>query len=272
MSHTTQKTVPDGMGGFMEISEPKPEAKKKVVFCTPSLNGPTKPYIKALEDSLPLIESAGWDHGYAQQIGCPYISAARANMTRAALDAKADVIVYLDYDVAWEPPDLLRLIETEGDVVAGTYRCKIDEEQYMGTILTNEDRTPKVRASDGAIAASLVPAGFLKVTKEAIDAFMVHYPDLCYGPMFHLAVDLFNHGVHDRLWWGEDYSFSRRWRSMGGEIWIVPNLSIDHHAGGKIYKGNYHEFLLRCPGGSKSDAPDMALMPRKLEEVELYCK
>lgn len=248
--------VPDGLGGYMEIGpSPMNEKKdgKKVVFCTPSLGGPTKPYIKSLEDSLPLIEAAGWEHGYVQQIGCPYISAARANMTRAALDAKADVIVYLDYDLSWEPGDLLKLIETEGDVVAGTYRCKIDDEQYMGTILSTPEGTPLVRESDGAIGAMLIPAGFLKVTIGAIDKFMVAYPELCYGPMYHLAIDLFNHGVRDRIWWGEDYSFSRRWKDKCGDIWIVPNLNLDHNANGKVYKGNFHEFLLKQPGGSKSN-------------------
>jgi hypothetical protein len=226
---------------------------KKVVFCTPSLGGPTKPYIASLEASIPLIEAAGWEHGYAQQIACPYISAARANMTRAALDAKADVIVYLDYDLSWRPGDLLKLIETEGEVVAGTYRCKIDDEQYMGTINSTPGGSPLCRG-DGAISAMLIPAGFLKVTLGAIDKFMVAYPELCYGPMYHLAIDLFNHGVRDRIWWGEDYSFSRRWRDKCGDIWIVPDLSIDHHANGRVYKGNFHEFLLRQPGGSKFQA------------------
>lgn len=225
---------------------------KKVVFCTPSLAGPTSPYIISLEASLPLIEAAGWEHGYAQQIACPYISAARANMTRAALDAKADVIVYLDYDVSWHPQDLLTLIETKGDVVAGTYRVKQDDEFYMGTWECNQDFTPKLRQSDGAISAKLVPAGFLKVTKEGIDAFMVAYPELCYGPMYHLSVDLFNHGVHERIWWGEDYSFARRWREKCGDIWLVPNLSIDHNDKGKVYPGNLHQFLLRQPGGSEA--------------------
>jgi len=228
----------------------------KVVFCTPSLSGPTAPYIKALEDSVPLIEKAGWEHGYAQQIACPYISAARANMLRAALDAKADVIVFIDYDVSWAPEDLLKLIETEGDVVAGTYRCKTEdgptEEFYMGTWETNANFSPKQRSSDGAISAKLVPAGFLKITKEAIDRFMVAYPELCYGPMYHLSVDLFNHGVHERIWWGEDYSFARRWKEKCGDIWIVPNLSIDHHAKDKVYEGNLHKFLLRQPGGSEA--------------------
>ena len=224
---------------------------KKVVFCTPSLSGPTAPYIKALEDSIPLIKAAGWQEGYVQMIASPYISAARATMLRSAIDAKADVVVFIDYDVSWKPEDLLTLIETEGDVVAGTYRCKIDEELYMGTWETNPDFTPKVRA-DGAISAKLVPAGFLKVTTEAVDRFMVAYPELCYGPMYHLAVDLFNHGVHERVWWGEDYSFARRWKDKCGDIWLIPNLNIDHNAGDKVYAGNVHKFLLKQPGGSEA--------------------
>ena len=229
---------------------------KKVIFCTPSLSGPTAPYVKSLEDSLPIIEAAGWEHGYVQAISCPYISAARANMLRAALDAKPDAIVYIDYDLSWRPGDLLKLIETEGDVIGGTYRCKTEDgatkEFYMGTWETNADFTPKLRASDGAIEAKLVPAGFLKITPEAVDKFMVAYPELCYGPMYHLSVDMFNHGVRNRLWYGEDYMFCNRWKDKCGDIWLVPNLSLDHHAKDKVYPGNLHEFLLRQPGGSKA--------------------
>lgn len=239
---------------------------KKVVFCTPSLSGPTKPYINSLEASLPLIEAAGWTHEYAQQIKCPYISAARANLTRAALDAKADVILYLDYDLEWESGDLLKLLETEGDVVAGTYRPEIDDEQYMGSVMGGIGDRPIVRSSDGAIKANLIPAGFLKVTKEGIDKFMVEYPELTYGPMYHLSVDLFNHGVYNRIWWGEDYTFARRWREKCGDIWIVPDLTLTHwkyvddpeNKGQKIwkpYRGNFHKYLLRQPGGSESDNP-----------------
>jgi hypothetical protein len=231
--------------------------KKKCIFCTPSLEGPTAPYIKALSDSIPLIVSAGWDEGYAQKIGNPYISCARADMLRMALDVKADVIVFLDYDLSWDAPDLLKLIDTEGDVVSGTYRFKeentAEPERYMGNWEMNPDWTPKVRESDGAISASLIPAGFLKITKEAVDRFMLAYPELVYGPMYAPTVDLFNHGARDRIWWGEDYSFANRWKAKCGDIWLVPNLSIAHHSKDKVYPGNLHEFLLRQPGGSKAE-------------------
>jgi len=227
----------------------------KVVFCIPIWQKPYPATIRSLEASLPLIEAAGHEHGMAQILNMPYISAARATMLRSALDAKADVVVFIDHDVSWDPQDMLTLIETEGDVVSGTYRCKIDDEQYMGTVETDENHRPIVRGSDGAIAAKTIPAGFLKITKEAVNKFMESYPELCYGPRYHLSVDLFNHGAHKGLWWGEDYSFARRWKECGGDIWLVPNLNLDHHTPDKVYKGNYHQFLLRCDGGSKSANP-----------------
>lgn len=225
----------------------------KVIFATPSLNGPTKPYIEALEQSVPLIVGAGWDEGYAQEVGCPYISAARATMTKKALDAGADVIIYLDYDLSWRPEDLLTLLETPGDVVAGTYRFKQDEERYMGTVFSDDTGRPKLRA-DGCIYADRIPAGFLKVTRAAIDKFMLAYPHLCYGPPDSQSVDLFNHGAHKGVWWGEDYAFSRNWIDAGGEIVIVPNLNITHHSSDKAYPGNFHEFLLRQPQPMVTDA------------------
>lgn len=223
----------------------------KVVFCTPSLSGPTKPYIKALEQSIPLIRSAGWEEAYVQELGCPYISHARATMTRKALDAGADVVVYIDYDLSWRPQDLLTLIETEGEVVAGTYRYKKDEEEYMGSIKEGLDNRPFVRKSDGAIRGFRVPAGFLKVTRSAIRKIMLSYPELVYGHPESPSVDLFQHGAHKGVWYGEDMAFSRRWIDSGGEIWVVPNLGLNHHTQDKEYTGNFHEFLLRQPGGSK---------------------
>jgi hypothetical protein len=218
----------------------------KVIFATPSLHGPTAPYISALAQSMPLVTAAGWDEAYAQEVGCPYISAARATLTRRALDAGADVIVFLDYDLSWRPDDLVTLLATQGGVVAGTYRFKQDAEEYMGVVRTRADGRPLVRA-DGAIMATRVPAGFLKLTRQAISRFMQAYPELVFGPREKPSVDLFNHGAHQGVWWGEDYAFSRRWCDCGGEIALVPDLAITHHAGDRAYPGNFHQFLLRQP-------------------------
>lgn len=221
---------------------------KKVVFCVPTVTRPYQQCLDSIAASLPLIIADGWDEGMVNEIGNPYISAARATMLRKALDAKADMIVFIDHDVSWSPQDLLTLINTEGDVVSGTYRFKSDEVSYMGTIHSTPMGTPIVR-DDGAIKARLVPAGFLKITAAAVDRFMRGYPQLCYGEKYRQSVDLFNHGAHEGLWWGEDYSFCRRWEELGGDIWLVPDLNLTHHARDKDYPGNYHTYLRQQPGG-----------------------
>lgn len=198
--------------------------------------------MEAMEKSIQPVIDAGWNEGLVEERGCPYISHARATMLRKALDAKADVIVFLDYDLSWDEGDLLRLIETPGDVVAGTYRFKCDEEKYMGSIRPGPDKKPIVR-DDGCIRADWVPAGFLKVTANAVHGLMVAYPELMYGPKFAPSVDLFNHGAHEGIWWGEDYAFSRRWNACGGEIWVIPDLNLTHHSADKAYPGNYHRHL-----------------------------
>lgn len=225
---------------------------KKVVFCVPTMTRPYQQTLDALVASIPLIRDAGWDEGMVSEIGCPYISAARATMLRKALDAKADVIVFIDHDVSWQPEDLLRLIETEGDVIAGLYRFKTpDEVRYMG-VLDDKDGNVQVR-KDGCIKATLVPAGFLKVTRNAVNKFMQAYPELMYGEASNPSVDLFNHGAHKGAWWGEDYAFSRNWIDAGGEIWVIPDVTLTHHSVDKDYPGNYHEFLLEQPGGSNDE-------------------
>lgn len=227
--------------------------KKKVIFCMATLTRPSMPFVEALEKTIPVIVDAGWSEGYVNEIGCPYISHARARLTRKALDAEPTTIVYLDYDLSWRPEDMLKLLSTEGEVVAGLYRFKKNEEEYMGTIHSDGNDRPMVRPKDGAIWAEWVPAGFLRVDVTAIRKLMRTYPELLYGDPDKYSFDLFNHGAYQGVWYGEDYAFSRRWNSASGQVWVVPDMNITHHniQDGVSYPGNYHEFLLRQPGGSK---------------------
>jgi hypothetical protein len=90
------------------------QGPQKVVFGIPIPKG-QEPYpqtVTALRESVPLVEAAGYEHGFTHSSGNPYISGARAEITRKALDAKADIVVYLDYDVEWEPQDMVTLLNT----------------------------------------------------------------------------------------------------------------------------------------------------------------
>jgi hypothetical protein len=241
------------------------DKKRKVAVCIPTITKPYQQCLDSLAASAPVLSGAGWEMADIYEIGNPYISAARSALLRKALDAKADVIVFIDHDLSWEPQGLLKLIETEGPVISGTYRFKRDEVEYMGALLPDIHGRPQVR-TDGCVKAHSVPAGFLKLTRNAVNRFMLDYPELCYGDRFALNVDLFNHGAWQGTWYGEDYAFARRWREKCGEVWIVPDLNITHWT--KLvhpetqetictpYPGNFHQYLLAQEGGSESDCPE----------------
>ncbi len=228
----------------------QPELAKMVVFCIPTITKPYQCTLDSIRDSVPLIEAAGWNHRIVYEIGSPYISCARSVMLRKALDAMATHIVFIDHDISWQPQDLLDLIEADGDVVSGNYRFKIDEVEFMGTLQPDINGYPQVRA-DGAVKGFMIPAGFLKITRIGVSRFIMAYPELTYGDKCNPCIDLFNHGAFEGMWYGEDYAFSRRWRDLGGEIYILPHLNLVHHNPDKSFGGTFHDYLCRQPGGSE---------------------
>ena len=233
----------------------------KVAICTPTITRPHPAYLEALAACVPALDAEGIEHAATYEVGSPYISHARANMLRRALDAKCTVVVFIDHDISWTPEALVKLIKTPAWVAAGTYRFKIPEAEtakskdspYMGVLWPTHDGRPWVR-EDGAIKAQWVPAGFLKVTCEAVDLIMRNHPDLIFGPLYAPSVDLFRHGAHKGTWFGEDYMFSQRWTDMGRDLWLVPDLDLTHWDGDTPYPGNYHQWLMTQPGGANDPA------------------
>jgi glycosyltransferase involved in cell wall biosynthesis len=230
------------------------EGVRSVVFCTPTITRPYQQFLDAMEAAVPALDAAGIKHQIVFEAGSAYISHARATMLRKALDTQPDAAIFLDHDLGFTPDDLLRLIQTPGDVVAGTYRFKQPKVEYMGTFHTDAEGYPVLR-DDGCIHAEWVPAGFLKVTAHAVNQFMGAYPELVYGPRYRPSIDLFNHGAHGGVWYGEDYAFSRRWNDQGGQIWLIPGLDLIHYgADGTPHGGSLRDHLRRQPGGDLAEA------------------
>jgi hypothetical protein len=206
-----------------------------------------------MEASLPALEAAGITHSMSLEVGCPYISSAMATCVRKALDTMPDAVILLDDDMSWTPESLVKMILCERDVVAGTYRFKKDAVEYMGCLNTQADGTP-IGEFGGLLSAKWLPTGFMKITAHAVDKFMKAYPELNCGPAYHPTPDLFNHGAHEGIWYGQDYAFCRNYAAKCGPVFLLPDLDITHNGvDGKVYPGNYHQFLLRQPGGSEAE-------------------
>lgn len=230
----------------------------KVVFGIPVLEGGIKARChQSLIAAYQLLQLRGIP--YDEQIieNCPCISVAR-NMLAARVmdDVEVTDLQLVDSDVGFPPEAVLALLERPEDIVAGVYPLKRDSGGFPVKIKT-QDGIPVGR--DGLIEGLLMPTGFMRIKRRVFELMAQAHPELKYedsvvwvdDEALRSAYDFFGMGIYGRTFRTEDFAFCQRWRDMGGQLWVYPDIDF-HHVGQKAWPANYHQHLLRLPGGAKS--------------------
>ncbi len=102
---------------------------------------------------------------------------------------------------------------------------------------------PKRRAALSRVEG--LGAGFLKITRAAVDRMIAAYPDLWINDRASgRLVWLFDFELRDHEYFSEDFIFCLRWRACGGSVWIDPELHL-HHTGAKTFSGSFGDFQRR---------------------------
>jgi len=148
--------------------------------------------------------------------------------------------VFIDADVGWSPGDVLKLCEYPVDVVCGAYRKRSDPEEYMVSFL---DRPYLVTDGEtGLLEVDKALGGFTRLSRACLERMRDHctpYKMAGGGT----AWEMFPCGVYEGEYWGEDSSFFRIWREIGGQVWVDANLNLSH-TGKKTFTGNFAEWLV----------------------------
>lgn len=216
-----------------------------------------EPFLFSLMSTMAELESCGIEYQVHSYEGSCYTQFARNMLVKRFRESGLDHLFFVDDDLSWEPAAFLKVFNTRGHIVAGAYRKKSEGEDYPVVVHCDREGIAKTRR-DGAILASHVPTGFLKISRPAIELLISTHPHLAYSDLDEKGnlqsgfYDLFPQGVEDGRWWGEDFAFCRLWTRIGGEIALIPNITLTHWDGQKQYTGNYHHFLCQQPGGSEA--------------------
>jgi hypothetical protein len=162
-------------------------------------------------------------------------------------------LVMVDSDVCWEPGGMAKLLNAGVEFVCGAYPQRIgDGTKYhmrmkAGTVQSLDPKT-------GLLEVEAMPAGFMCLSRAMLQRMVDAYPDSkfsfreCPGGIAHDLFDAYwetdETGLRHKL--GEDYSFCRRWRDIGGQVWVDPSIAMGH-IGTKMWSGKLSESFRAHP-------------------------
>ncbi len=174
------------------------------------------------------IAKRGWGSAIMEIIGDAMIPHARNTAHTLFLESGATDLVMCDDDNYCSSADFLRLIDHDVDVVAAPCRSRVDPLKWPVRWMHD---APMQRAPNGLMEVQSVGTGIIRFTRSCIEQMVEAYshrwfvnPNVKTGK----SVALFEYEIENNNWWGEDVTFCRRWRKLGGKVWIDPDIVTAH--------------------------------------------
>ncbi len=156
-------------------------------------------------------------------------------------------LVMVDDDVAGQPSALIQLLLHPVEMVAGAYPMRGDSNKFPVRWLKTDQGEPifDPDPATGLIEVESLPAGFLRITRACIEKMVAAYDSYPLDARFGLGPRpvwrLFDEPT-DGEDWGEDYMFCKRWRAIGGKVWLDPYIRFKHF-GAAAYEGCVREWI-----------------------------
>jgi hypothetical protein len=171
-------------------------------------------------------------------------------------------LLFIDADIAFEPEQILKLINFDKDVVAALYPAKNFDWASMpqrsragepldkaGFVYVAEHCVGDQLKINGDFAtAEYAGTGCLLIKRHVFERMIKAYPETKYRNVHGFPTDqntndnfyaLFDCIIDPQSghYLSEDYAFCKRWRKLGGEIWIDLRSQLTH-VGPYAFKGD----------------------------------
>ena len=230
----------------------------RVVIATPFYEVKAfSPYIVSLVETIRLLNHFNIDWRFMELSGDSYVHRARNTMCdRFLADPDATDLFFIDSDMSWNPDAFIKMIQLPDDIVGGSYPVKNGWDRWTSI--------PAMMEKDGAyhyhgrelgdgtalLQAHVLAGGFLRIKRHVLERFREHYKDLWYvepstqpdKPEHRYTQFFAAEKGAGNAFFGEDHWFSSKIRDMGGQMFIYPNVSINHY-GLQAWSGNLDKWL-----------------------------
>lgn len=221
-----------------------PVSGQKVFIAVAAYEGCGAGFTWSLFHTGAALAKAGVGYELAIYSGNCHVDDSRNRLVRDFLSSDCTDMVFLDVDVGWAAPDFVRLLAYDRDVVAGVYPKKHGDDTYPVRTLPGEIWSE----ADGLIEVAGVPTGFLRIRRPVLEQLAevsVKYNAKNDGAF--ATPCIFERQIHEGVRWGGDYVFCRKWRAMGGKVYIDPAMRFEH-SGEQTWHGQVGMWLKKRSG------------------------
>jgi len=158
-------------------------------------------------------------------------------------------MLFIDSDILFQAMDIVKLLATTEvgyEMIHVPYPLKKDEPEFH--VETGPEGVQE--SPHGLWRSYAAGCGFVMMKRSVIEKLIEAHPELFYFNRF-LQKDMY--ALFDQMlvqpklgekpiYFGEDVSFFRRWKDIGGEMWCDPNIRLQH-IGMKTYDAYLSDLL-----------------------------
>lgn len=154
---------------------------------------------------------------------------ARNTIVRDFLNSTSDRLLFIDADITFDPEDVFALLDRDEDVIGGLVSTKSPLKRHNATFIGPHE-TKTIDGTEKLHEALFIGTGFLSLSRKCLENLVKAMPELRYQdhPETPAAYALFDTGVVQGRYVGEDLMFCLRWRKIGGRIWVHTGLNLGH--------------------------------------------
>lgn len=204
----------------------------KLMIVTPAYSGNLSvPYAISLSETTLLLEKNRIECLIKINTSGSLLVAERNRLTEAFMDSDCTHMLCIDSDLGWPAQAVLAMLKHDVEFVAGIYPSR-GEKSFIFRPILNEDKSI-LKSDKNLLGMNCIPAGFMLIKRCAIVKMRDKFPELYFEPKseklkFTKGWCLFNTEIWEGEFWGEDYTFCRRAREAGIEIWVDPLIQFEH--------------------------------------------
>ncbi len=241
--------------------------KQKILVCTPCYGGVVShTYLTSMWNLANIGNYYAIAIGLQIIGGDSLVTRARNSLVSDFLKTDATHLMFIDADIEFDPMDVYRIVSTDKDIVAGSYPIKklflnqISEgiknktldvndvssiEKHISNYVIHaqnpveiaEKRTETIEVINGLAEVFEVGTGFMSIKREVFEKMIQAYPQIKYYDDKELSLpkekrikySFFDTIIdEDGRYLSEDYAFCKRWRDLGGKIYLAPDIILNH--------------------------------------------